>query len=160
MAALAECTLTLNDKSMSALVCNGKSYPAFSGRYGGRNNPADAAVGGVGPIPPGLYYIVDRPVGGRIPGIEAWFHDLISNSDRAHWFALYAKGTLNDFTFVQGVKRGNFRLHPIGREGISEGCITINSQAAFDQLESFLRSQPPAYIPGTKIRYYGTVTVK
>jgi len=43
---------------------------------------------------------------------------------------------------------------------MSEGCITINSQAAFDQVAAFLLSQPAANIPGTKIRYYVTVTVK
>ena len=150
----------LNGKPNSVLTCNGQPYPAFSGTGTGRDNPAKASAVDVGPIPPGLYYIVDRPVGGRIPGLAAFFHDLISNSDRQHWFALYAKGTLSDFTFVEGIKRGNFRLHPIGRLGLSEGCITLSSLDDFNRLSAFLLGQPAANIPGTKIRFYGTVTVQ
>ncbi len=48
-------------------------------------------------------------------------YDLISDSNRSQWFALYAKDTLSDFTLVKKIRRGNFRLHPIGRVGLSEG---------------------------------------
>ena len=92
--------------------------------------------------------------------MSAFFHDLISNSDRQHWFALYAKGTLSDFTFVEGIKRGNSRLHPIGKLGLSEGCITLDNLDDFNRLSALLLAQPVVTIPGTKIRYYGTVTGK
>ncbi|HUB16783.1 MAG TPA: DUF2778 domain-containing protein [Acetobacteraceae bacterium] len=156
---LPECTFNLNNQPFSALICGSQKYQAFSGDMDGRNNPGKAAVANVGPIPPGMYYIVDRPVGGRFPWLEAEIHDLISGSEREHWFALYAKGTLSDFTFVQGIRRGNFRLHPVGRLRLSEGCITLTSTMDFDALSKYLLGQPVTYIPGTKIRYYGTVTV-
>ena len=42
------------------------------------------------------------------------------NSD---WFALWRDDRgIDDETWVEGVKRGNFRLHP---GTVSEGCITI-----------------------------------
>lgn len=87
--------------------------------------------------------------------------DIWSNSNRSTWFALYkADGKVDDWAFVNGVKRGNFRLHPNGRWGISDGCITLTSQAQFDRLSAYLLSQPVTVIPGTDIRYHGTVDVR
>jgi hypothetical protein len=86
--------------------------------------------------------------------------DAISNSHRATWFALFSTTTTADYMFINGVQHGNFRLHPVGRGHISEGCITLASEPSFDQLSAFLRSQPAQNVPGTQIRYYGTVTVK
>ena len=137
---LPQCTFGLNRQPLSALVCGDKKYEAFSGDTDGVNNPDKAAASNTGPIPPGTYYIVARPVGGRFPWLEEVIHDLVSDSDRKHWFALYAQGTMSDFTFVQGVRRGNFRLHPIGRLGLSEGCITLTSVKRFDELSKFLLS--------------------
>jgi hypothetical protein len=117
MAGLVQCTFSLNDQPMSGLVCNGRVYAAFSGLLGGRDNPAMAAVPDRGPIPPGVYYIVDHPKGGRLQWLNDEVRDAISDSHRATWFALYSTTTANDFMFVNGVKWGNFRLHPIGRLG-------------------------------------------
>ncbi|WP_276330775.1 tlde1 domain-containing protein [Paraburkholderia bryophila] len=61
---------------------------------------------------------------------------------------------------MHGVRRGNFRLHPDGRFGINEGCIAIQSPARFDQLRAYLMAQDAKAIPGTNIRYFGTVDVR
>lgn len=66
----------------------------------------------------------------------------------------------HDWTFVEGVRRGNFRLHPNGRWGVSDGCITLVSQHQFDRLRDYLLSQPTKPIPGTSTPYYGTVDVR
>ncbi len=87
-------------------------------------------------------------------------HDLISNSQRNEWFALYSTSSNADWTVVQKIKRGNFRLHPIGRLGISEGCITLMHQSGFDQLRRTLLAAPKTFIPGTRIRTYGMVEVR
>ncbi|MDE8555645.1 DUF2778 domain-containing protein [Pantoea vagans] len=36
-------------------------------------------------------------------------------TDCSTWFGLFRDdGKIDDLTFVQGIRRGNFRLHPIG----------------------------------------------
>jgi hypothetical protein len=66
-----------------------------------------------------------------------------------------------DATFINGVKRGNFRLHPEGQLRVSEGCITVPSGAEFDRLERYLRSRPPDIpVPGTNDKAYGIVEVR
>jgi hypothetical protein len=51
-------------------------------------------------------------------------------TDRSEWFALYSADTADDWVFVNGVQRGNFRLHPKGPRNLSEGCITLADPAA------------------------------
>lgn len=75
---------------------------------------------GEGAIPPGTYYIVDRLSGGRL----GWIKDFISGKNE--WFALFAAdSSVDDIAFCNGVRRGEFRLHPKVGTGISKGCITI-----------------------------------
>ena len=154
------CAFVLNKQPISSLVCGGVSYPASSGLGRDVNDPAKANDADAGPIPPGRYNIVDRPVGGRFPMIESTIHDLISHSQRTEWFALYSTSSNADHMTVQKIKRGNVRLHPIGRLGISEGCITLMHQDGFDQLRTTLLATPKTFIPGTQIRTYGTVEVR
>ncbi|MCX4156161.1 MULTISPECIES: DUF2778 domain-containing protein [Paraburkholderia] len=158
----ASCSYSLNNQKLSSLVCLGLgAMPAFSGRPAYVNNPADTAIAGNGPIPAGRYYIVGRQSGGHMGWLRDWFMDQLSNSNRTTWFALYRNdGVIDDATFVNGVKRGNFRLHPNGRFGISDGCITLMLQSQFDRLRDFLVAQPAQTIPGTNIQYYGTVDVR
>jgi hypothetical protein len=158
----ATCFFTLNNKSVSMLVCPGfASMPAFSGRTAYVDNPAATAVANAGPIPRGRYYIINRQSGGRLGWIRDWFKDHASRVHHDQWFALYRNDrVVSDYTFVNGVRRGNFRLHPNGRFGISEGCITLLSQTQFDQLRGYLLSQETKIIPGTDIKYYGTVDVR
>lgn len=125
------------------------------------DQPAATAVPNAGPIPKGHYYIIKRETGGRLGRLRDLGLDMWSNSERATWFALYsADGKIDDWTFVEGVRRGNFRLHPNGRWGVSDGCITLVSQHQFDRLRDYLLSQPTKPIPGTSTPYYGTVDVR
>ncbi|NRO95471.1 DUF2778 domain-containing protein [Paraburkholderia sp. NMBU_R16] len=156
------CTFVLNRSSVSNLVCPGfGSVPAYSGRGKHIDDPGATALKKAGPLPAGTYFIVDRQSGGRL----GWFNDLMADAragtDRSRWFALYRNdGTIDDWTFVEGVRRGNFRLHPSGWWGMSEGCITLPHAGQFDKLRQFLKAQPTRKIPGTTINYYGTVTVR
>lgn len=134
---------------------------AFSGKPHYVNNPANTAIKNAGPIPKGRYYIIGRQSGGRLGWLWDWAKDKASHVQHDQWFALYRNdGVIDDYTFVHGVRRGNFRLHPDGRFGISEGCIAIQSPERFDQLRAYLMAQDAKAIPGTNIRYFGTVDVR
>ncbi|TCG05106.1 hypothetical protein BZM27_36160 [Paraburkholderia steynii] len=158
----AECYFSLNSRSISMLTCKGfGNVPAFSGLPAYANNPADTGILKAGPLPTGLYYIVNRQSGGHF----GWLYDVIkdkwSGVDHSTWFALYRNdGVIDDWTYINGIKRGQFRLHPNGRHGLSEGCITVHDQSQFDRLRTFLPSQPPQTVPGTAVKYYGTVLVQ
>lgn len=157
----ANCTFILNNQPTSTLMCDGQGYAAFSGEVGHKNNPADVAKAAEGPLPTGTYYIIDRQSGGHLGWLWDWGATVFNNSHRENWFALYSAGrVVSDSVFVNGIKRGNFRLHPVGRRGRSEGCITLASPEQFQKLHDYLKSQPVAMIPGTNIRYYGTVSVR
>ncbi|MCR1766659.1 tlde1 domain-containing protein [Burkholderia glumae] len=40
-----------------------------------------------------------------------------------------------DSTFAEKGQPENFRLHPMGRMRLSEGCVTVTDQKRCDQLE-------------------------
>lgn len=62
---------------------------------------------------------------------------------------------------INGIQRGNFRLHPEGLMHLSEGCITVVSPFEFDNLQRYIRlRQPDLPVPGSTMRAYGTVDVK
>ncbi|MBO1359423.1 DUF2778 domain-containing protein [Acetobacter sacchari] len=144
MPELAQCTFSLNSKPISALVCDGVSYPAFSGRKGWINDPKNVSLAERGALPPGRYYIIDRQSGGRLGWLWDFLHNASNTSDNALWFALYADdGKIDDWTFIQGVKRGNFRLHPVGTLGYSDGCITLSDPGRFTMLRTRLLASPP-----------------
>ena len=150
-----ECTFELNGKPLSALKCGMDSYPAFSGLGVHVNRKPSACIGGHGPIPPGTYYIIDRQSGGLLGPLRDLF------SGHSNWFALYAiDDKVDDETFCDSVKRGNFRLHPKGPLGISQGCITIESATDFAALRNKIKASSQIDIPGTQLKAYGTVTVK
>ncbi|CAN7265519.1 DUF2778 domain-containing protein [Trinickia sp. LjRoot230] len=157
-----KCFFVLNNQPMSMLFCPGVgTLPAFSGKPAYVDNPAATAVAETGPLPKGTYYIVNRESGGRMGWLRDWLKDRASHVHHDEWFALYRNDSVvDDYTFVNGVKRGNFRLHPNGRFGISEGCITLASKSQFDKLRQFLLSQDTKTVPGTTIKYYGTVEVQ
>src|ERR1700754_1111147 len=127
------CTFLLNNRPMSTLICPGiGNFAAFSGMPVDRNNPSAVAHPNSGPLPPGRYFIIDRQSGGHL----GWLYDLARThgygADRSQWFALYRKdGKIDDETYVDGARRGAFRLHPIGAMRRSEGCITLASHADF-----------------------------
>lgn len=73
---------------------------------------------------------------------------------------LWNKAT-GDSTLVNGVVRGQFRLHPEGRLRLSEGCITLADRHGFNALARRLRARGADLpVPGTSYRAYGTVEVK
>jgi hypothetical protein len=145
-------TFDLNGKEFSLLRHQSGDVVAFSGLREARNNPAFENRPGVGPIPRGVYYIVDRPTGGVLGPIRDYI------LGRQQWFALYRDdGTVDDVTSIGGVQRGQFRLH-LGRR--SEGCVTLTSMADFTRLRELLLRTETRTIPGTSIKYYGTVTVQ
>ena len=149
-----DCSFELNGKQMSALKCGGQSFPAFSG-LGAYANLKSAACLQNGPIPPGTYYIIDRQSGGFLGPLR----DLFNSHD--NWFALYAiDGKIDDETFCNHVKRGNFRIHPKGTLGISQGCITIESISDFQRLRVKLKGTKQETIPSTSFLAYGKVIVK
>ena len=126
------CTFHLNGGQLSTLSCPGLGFfPAYSGNAGpNRNNPDAVAIPKVGPLPPGLYYIVIRPRGGLKARWKDTIKELESGSNRDFWFALYrADEHIDDITFIDNVERGSFRLHPAGQSGISNGCITLPNHA-------------------------------
>lgn len=89
----------------------------------------------VGPFPAGKYWIVDRPEGGLRSQVNAGVRDLynhvVNGTTFRHneWFALWRDDWgIDDYTWIEGVKRGNFRLHP---GGLSEDSITLPHDSDF-----------------------------
>ncbi|MBO1361424.1 DUF2778 domain-containing protein [Acetobacter sacchari] len=156
------CTFSLNNKSSSVLHCEGfGDLPAFSGAAGAVDNPAKVGIPMVGPLPRGLYYIVGRQSGGRFGWLYELVHRYILQSDQSDWFALYrADGQIDDYTFIEGIKRGNFRLHPAGIRGISEGCITVVDRTGYARLRTKILGGQMMSIPGAGMLAYGTVEVR
>ncbi|WP_244099196.1 DUF2778 domain-containing protein [Burkholderia ambifaria] len=137
---------------MSKFEIAGRAFPAFSGAGPHANKRTFMCVPDLGPLPVGTYYIVDRKSGGWLGALRD------SVTDNPEWFALYADdGRVDDETFCDGVKRGQFRLHA---GSISKGCITIATQADFNVIKGMLRGKNEYFISGQKIRHYGKVIVK
>lgn len=150
-----DCTFKLNNKPMSIFKCGATSFPAFSGLGKHVNQWGSACLASEGPIPPGNYYIFDRQSG----GLTGPFRDMFNN--RSHWFSLYAiDGKIDDVTYCEKVKRGEFRLHPKGPTGRSEGCIVIESPRDFQFLRTILTSTTPVAVPGSTLMAYGKVVVR
>ena len=150
-----KCTFELNNKPMSSFKIGASSFPAFSGLGRHVNRRVSACVPNQGPIPPGEYFILDRESGGRL----GWLRDLWSG--KGNWFALYANdGSIDDETWCESVKRGQFRLHPRGFEGISKGCIVVDQPRDFQLLSSILRGGEQHSIPNMEITAWGKVLVK
>lgn len=156
------CTFLLNREKTSKLSCGGfGDVEAYSGHNDGRDNPDAVAITGLGPIPRGVYYLVDRQSGGVLGSVRDWWsQNGYGTTDKTKWFMLWNPRT-GDFTMINGVKRGHFRLHPEGPARISEGCITVSDSAGFERLQRFIRTAPPRMpVPGTTLMSYGVVEVK
>jgi hypothetical protein len=79
---------------------------------------------------------------------------------REQWFALYADDErVDDETFCDSLKRGQFRLHPALGSGRSLGCITLPFFTDFTILRRKLLAAPQHDIPGRDKRAYGRVVV-
>jgi hypothetical protein len=147
---------SLNGKLLSRITGPSGTYVAFSGNGPHRNNPSSTGVADGGPIPQGCYYIVERPSGGIFGPIR----DRVLHRDA--WFALYrSDGTVDDQAFVDGTRRGAFRLHPLGPLGISTGCVVLQHPAEFERLRSALVASRSIPIPGVAlpVRQFGTLVV-
>jgi hypothetical protein len=155
-ASMLQCSFELNNKPMSTFQIGAViSVPAFSGLAPHVNRRNSACLPDLGPIPFGKYFIVDRESGGRLGQLYDFF------SNRADWFSLYAADEkVDDETFCNQVKRGHFRLHAKGVQGISKGCIVVNSPPDFNRVRHLLTSSGKHPIPGSALLAYGMVTVK
>lgn len=124
---------------------------AFSGQGAYRNKGGCAAISNNGPIPPGKYWIVDRGSGGLFSWAKAQSQDLFNRLfddaqfGRNEWFALYKDDLgIDDGTWIDGVHRGMFRLHP-GR--LSEGCITIPHNSDYAVIRNALMNTSLIQVP-------------
>jgi hypothetical protein len=141
------------------------AFPAFSGDHVYRNRGGCTAIVGKGPLPTGKYWIVPRPEGGIGSQLQAKARDMFNAvrgrpSHHDEWFALYRDdGLIDDWTWVNGVKRGNFRLHPVGGGGVSFGCITLQSVADFQRLRHALLQTSTVPAGNAGIPAYGWIEV-
>jgi len=150
-----KCEFELNGQPLSKFKYGAKAIDAFSGMGANVNRRSAACLANVGPIPSGTYYIVDRQSGGLLGPL----YDLMGRHDS--WFSLYAADRkIDDETFCNEVRRGNFRLHPKGALGVSRGCITIERLSDFTLMRAVLLGKAKQPIPGSALRAYGYVVVK
>jgi len=128
----------ISDADFCPLIIPGiGTFLAYSGKDQYRNRGGCIGIPDLGPIPHGRYHIVTRPTGGWKGVVRTDLHDFYSWPTstpviKAEWFALYRDdGNIDDRTWINGVERGNFRLHPPGPMGISLGCITLQHRSDF-----------------------------
>jgi len=156
----------VNNSFLSPLAIDGLgTFDAFSGNAEFRNRGGCTAVPDNGPIPAGKYWIVERPTGGIRSQALAWAKDewntIFGNpSNHREWLALYRDdGRIDDVTWVNGVKRGQFRLHPASGHGISLGCITLPSRVDFLRIRTALLATKPIPAGDSGLNAYGTIEV-
>lgn len=103
----------------------------------------------------GTYYIFDRQSGGTIGPLRDFF------SGKDQWFALYAADSkMDDETICLNIMRGQFRLHPKGRLGVSKGCIVVENKSDFATIRALLKNTSTIKVPGLDLETYGRVIVK
>jgi hypothetical protein len=157
----------VNNAPLSPLFIFGVgTFMAFSGDGIYRNRGGCTALKEKGPIPAGKYWIVDRPAGGIRSQVQAQAKDawntiiLGAPSNHSEWFALYRDdGKIDDHTWINGVERGNFRLHPIGGSGLSLGCITLQSRSQFQTLRQALLQTTTIPARHSGLHAYGWIEV-
>ncbi|MBC8750417.1 hypothetical protein OKW43_003473 [Paraburkholderia sp. WC7.3g] len=154
----------VNSEPLSPLTIFGiGTFNAYSGNNQYRNRGGCTMVPNDGPLPAGKYWIVDRPTGGIRSQVFAWTKDewnaaMGHPSDHGEWFALYRDdGTIDDVTWINGVKRGQFRLHPTGGRGISLGCITLPSHSDFMTIRNALLHTVKIPVRSSGLLAYGTI---
>ncbi|MEI7063711.1 DUF2778 domain-containing protein [Dickeya chrysanthemi] len=156
----------VNNADYSPLTLLGVgTFMAFSGDEIYRNRGGCTAVPEAGPIPEGRYWIVDRPTGGIRSQSWTWLKDQWNTitgtpSNHSEWFGLYRHdGQIDDYTWINGVRRGNFRLHPVGGRGISLGCITLRHYSDFATIRAALLRTKKQSIHNTGLEAYGIIEV-
>lgn len=85
----------------------------------------------------------------------------LNGNNKSEWFALYAiDGNIDDDSVLcDNIVRGQFRLHPKGRVGKSEGCMTIDRLSDWQHIRSILTAIPKVSVPGSALKAYGVATV-
>ncbi|MFP3849154.1 DUF2778 domain-containing protein [Pseudomonas sp. W5-01] len=158
---IAYCTYVLNGEPLSELTCEGMTYEAFSGDVSSYvNNSRYQDVVKLGPLPLGRYYILDRESGGMLGWLRQPVNDYFAETDRSEWLSLYRDDeVVDDMTTINHIQRSAFRIHPVGPRGISQGCVTLTSQLAFDELRTILRNRPGEILDDRNIKYYGVLEV-
>lgn len=144
------------------LILNGADYVPFnlygvgvfmahSGKGSCRNNGACRNIPDNGLIPPGKYWIVDRHEGNWFSQKQLEIKDFtkrilnISPFGKSDWFALWRDDwRIDDDTWIEGVKRGSFRLHP---GASSKGCITIAHNSDFAMIHNALKNTSLVQFP-------------
>lgn len=156
----------VNNAFLSPLTIDGLgTFDAYSGNDQYRNRGGCTAVPDNGPIPAGKYWIVARPSGGAGSKALAWMKDEWNAfkgnaTDHSEWFALYRDdGKIDDITWVNGVRRGQFRLHPAGGGGLSLGCITLPSRTDFMRIRAGLLHTLTIPAGNSGLNAYGTIQV-
>lgn len=129
-------------------------FMAHSGLGAYRNNAHCGSVSNIGPIPLGKYWIVDRKEGNWFSQKKEEIHDELNKVlgrrqfGKSDWFALWRDdGSIDDYTWIEGVKRGNFRLHP---GTVSKGCITIANISDFAAIRNALMNACLIQVPSNR----------
>lgn len=155
----------INDADYCPLIFPGVgTFLAFSGDGAYKNHGGCGMIPKKVPVPAGKYWIVDRPSGGMKSRLEAGVKDTWNHYSKgatfkhSDWFALWRDDwNLDDYTWIESVKRGNFRLHP---GTLSEGCITLCHDTDFAILRNALLNTPKMDIPCAKnLKAYGSIEV-
>jgi len=155
----------INDAYYSPLFFPGiGTFLAFSGNGVYRNRGACGKIPNKGPVPAGKYWIVDRPQGGLKSRFNAGMRDIYNHFangatfKHSEWFALWRDdGNIDDITWVEGIRRGHFRLHP---GVLSEGCITLPHDSDFAMLRNALLRTRKIDVPRMrKLQAYGSIEV-
>lgn len=148
--------------SVAKLYCAGVGiFPVFSGLAPLTNRMGCADLKN-GPIPPGKYWIVDRPKGGIRSKLKQLEKELRTGNDYDSWFGLYRQdGLIDDSTYIGDTLRNSFRLHPLRPDGtgVSDGCITFFHHADFYLLRAHLLQAHTAFIPIIELKAYGEIEV-
>ncbi len=154
-----------SDGKRVKLDCYGVgSFDVLSGIDRYINNPNCSDIEKAA-IPPGTYWIVDRPEGSLINRARAELIDMahMYRNHHSEWFGLYSAQTMSDHVFVNGIKRGCFRLHPLNTDGsgVSWGCITFYHFTEFQFFRRSLLRRNKVVVPGGRgLMAYGRIDVR
>ena len=147
-----DCQFNLNRQPLTYFRMGASEFHAFSGMGEYINRPEYECLPNFGPIPRGHYYVFDRQSGGLLSSLR--------DEGKEVWFALYPiDEKIDDETYCDRVIRGQFRLHPKGPLGISQGCITIENWIDFQVVKHFFQCTQTEVIPETGLECYGKVRV-
>ncbi|EMM2471256.1 MULTISPECIES: DUF2778 domain-containing protein [Enterobacterales] len=149
----------INDAHDSPLSFAGAgTFLAFSGDGIYRNRGACDMKPTAGPVPAGKYWIVNRPEGGLRSHVNAGVRDRYNQVMNGATFRHRRDDWgIDDDTWNEGVKRGNFRLHP---GALSKEGITLLHASDFAMLHNALLKTPQVDVPCmSKLKAYGTIEV-